>query len=84
MTPLAACKLRTARGAIDRFRDEAKQESLAYRYWSAELCDPGISSDVWSIAFERMNRAQCRAGVYWSWIAELLGMVGELEAEVKA
>jgi len=80
VTPLEACKLRTARGAIDRFRDEARDEALAYRYWSAELCDPDASPEVRDIAFSRMNRAQCAAACAWSYLAELLEMVGEREA----
>jgi hypothetical protein len=79
VTPLAACKLRTTRGAVDRWRGEAKGEALAYRYWSAELCDPKTEPLVRSVVFERMNAAQCRAACAWSYIAELLGMVGELE-----
>lgn len=79
MTPLSACKLRTARSAIDRWRDLGREEAQRYRRWAAELCTPGLEPEARQEAFDAMNEAQCWAAMVWDYLAELLGMVGELE-----
>lgn len=67
MSDLAACKLRTARGAVDRWeRESAELLRKAAGYRARQMC--------WYYMLTREAEDEARL-----FIAELLGMVGELE-----